>query len=278
MINRIFFILCLLLFQQLTFAQQATEEVTVEEKYTDTTYTEEVDDNEDYNVTTATDDAEVEDTVLYFSNNVHLRSDSVGYLRNRKGFEWIYSLDSLLKDKKKKDEAKNKHDGNLPNIKLPEGGSSSIERFFNATGTKIFLYSLAAIFVAFILYKLFLSNGIFTKEAKNLVTVAAQNEVDVDLSNDYELLAQREKQTGNFKLATRYLFLNALKQLAQKQQIIFAVDKTNSKYLYEIQDRLRPSFSKICLYYEYIWYGENDVAPHHFEIVDEAFKNFKQQL
>jgi hypothetical protein len=82
---------------------------------------------------------------------------------------------------------------------------------------------------------------------------------------DFEKLIQNSLQSGEKRLTIRFYYLWLLKKMSEKQIIIWDVEKTNSDYLYEIEDQsLKDEFAYLSYLYNYIWYGE-------FELDDEAF-------
>jgi hypothetical protein len=261
-------------------AQKAGGEIIVEEpityeQATDTLISTEPE--EDYTVDTEPSEVynseEVIDSNLVFTN-LFLRNDSLYNLTSNKKYNWIKNIDSLLKEKEKKDKVPDTTDSDY---KEPKSSSFNLENFFNSGIAKFILYALAALFVGFIIYSLFVNKAKFGTAEKQ--TVAVNNEEEtIDLSNDYEALAQQAKERGNYKLAVRYLFLATLKQLNEKQQLVFAIDKTNSKYTEEIAVQYKQEFSKLCLYYEYVWYGNAAINGDNYEMVKTAFNNFNQKI
>jgi hypothetical protein len=281
MLKQFFAILVVIFCSQYLFAQTNGGEIIVEdpETYvpaTDTVITSvEAPIEETYTTEPALVETEEVDTTLAFTN-LYMSTDSLYELTNQEKYNWIKTLDSLLKDKKKKEDAATKKAVNNTKEYKPRTGFN-LENIFNSGIAKGILYSLAALFVGFILYSLFINKGIFGKAQQTLVEVA-NTEDEIDLSNDYSALALQAQAAGNYKLATRYLFLDNLKLLNEKQLITFALDKTNIKYCQEIDAVKRPEFSKLCLYYEYVWYGNADINLNNFEVVKNAFLSFKQSV
>jgi hypothetical protein len=280
MLKKFFAILVIIFCSQYLFAQTNGGEIIVEdpETYvpaTDTAITTvEAPVEETYTTEAPLAEEEIIDTTLAYTN-LYMRPDSLYKLTNNEKYEWVKTLDSLLKDKKKKQDAEDKKEEKTKEYK-PNSGFN-LENVFNSGIAKGILYSLAALFVGFLLYSLFINKGMFSKAQKTLVEVA-DTEEEIDLRNDYNALAAQAQASGNYKLATRYLFLDNLKLLNEKQLITFAVDKTNTKYCQEIDAAKRQEFSKLCFYYEYVWYGNADINLSNFEIVKNAFLSFKQRV
>ena len=76
----------------------------------------------------------------------------------------------------------------------------------------------------------------------------------------------------NFRLATRLLYLQSLRKLADAELITWKINKTNDVYLHELaSSSYHESFGFLTKAYEYAWYGEMPL--------DEAlFKNIHQQF
>jgi hypothetical protein len=280
MLKKFFAILIVLFCSQYLLAQTNGGEIIVEEPETyipatDTVITTVEAPVEETYTTEAplAEDEEIDTTLAY--TNLYMRPDSLYKLTNNEKYKWIKTLDSLLKDKKKKQDAEEKKEKKTKDYN-PNSGFN-LENVFNSAIAKGILYSLAALFVGFLLYSLFINKGMFSKVQKPLVEVNDAEE-EIDLRNDYNALAAQAEAAGNYKLATRYLFLDNLKLLNEKQLITFAVDKTNTKYCQEIDAAKRQEFSKLCLYYEYVWYGNADINWSNFEVVKNAFLSFKQKV
>jgi hypothetical protein len=208
------------------------------------------------------------DTTLYYrdlTNNV----DSVAAIKNAKAFGYVKYLDSLLKEeqeKQKKNKPKEK-----PNVNL-----SWLDAFFSSGILHVLLWALAIGFVLFILYKLFLTEGVFRRNTLKSDSInAVVEEEEITAESDFDALIQNAEQVQNYRLAVRYHYLKSLHLLAQKNIVQLAVDKTNFNYVQEIRDeQKRNAFSSLTLNYEYVWYGEFDVDNVIYYKINSAFKNF----
>jgi hypothetical protein len=208
------------------------------------------------------------DTTLYYRNLTN-NVDSVAAIKNAKAFGYVNYLDSLLKEeqeKQKKNKPKDK-----PNVNL-----SWLDAFFSSGILHVLLWTLAIGFVLFILYKLFLTDGIFRRNASKSDSInAVVEEEKITAESDFDALIQNAEQVQNYRLAVRYHYLKSLYLLAQKNIVQLAVDKTNFNYVQEIRDeQKRNTFSSLTLNYEYVWYGEFDVDNVIYYKINSAFKNF----
>ena len=92
--------------------------------------------------------------------------------------------------------------------------ADSMENWKNARAfryARIIFWILAGIFVLFIIYRLFLADGIFKKvnTAKdNVVPIAAEEIITAE--SDFDSFIQQAVAEGNYRLAIRYHFLKTL--------------------------------------------------------------------
>nr|WP_293834857.1 DUF4129 domain-containing protein [uncultured Arsenicibacter sp.] len=77
------------------------------------------------------------------------------------------------------------------------------------------------------------------------------HEINFDVAIE-EAVTQR-----NFRLAIRLVYLQTLKQLADKRLIDWKPDKTNRQYLYELMNTpFQQDFDRLTTRFEYVWYGD----------------------
>ncbi len=89
---------------------------------------------------------------------------------------------------------------------------------------------------------------------------------------NFEELIAKNIQDKNYRYLIRLYYLQALKQLSDKNLIDWQNYKTNREYFYEIEnERTKHSFGEITKLFNYVWYG-------HFEISEENYKDFEQQF
>lgn len=214
------------------------------------------------------------DTNLVKNKN-RLSPDSMLLLKNSKPFAYAKVLDSLLKDLKKKQETKvNEKVEESPAIST---GPSAVERFFNSGITKIIFWGLAIAFIIFIVVKLFLLGGYFergTTKVKTAVIVEGEDHPDNLKERNFDNMINRAKTEQNFRLATRYLYLELLQKLSAAGAIEFAADKTNSEYMREITGKpYKLEVAQLTLNYEYVWYGEFAIDAATYEKIESRFRN-----
>jgi len=219
------------------------------------------------------DEVKTLDTTLY-PNDIAVSADSIAAWQNNKAFAYTRYLDSLLKDKKNKEKPKE-------SSYRPSGsGNGWLNGVLSSYGTQVFFWILAACFVLFILYKLFLTQGAFRRTSADKTTIEPQvAEEVITPESDFDKMIRQATEAGNFRLAVRYQYLKSLHALALQQRISMAADKTNYQYVQEIANAgLRNDFASLTLNYEYIWYGEFMIDDILYQILAISFSDFNKKI
>lgn len=213
-------------------------------------------------------DEYVTDTLLTY-NQLAINPDSIRALKNSKSFAYAKNLDSMLLSYQQAQEK----EGQPRRISL-------LERFFSSVLTKYFFWMLAGIFVAFVLYKLFFTEGFFQRSyAKSNVTTLEDESNDLSRTADYAKLVALAVSKSDYRLAVRYHYLQSLQKLALKGLIQFAADKTNYEYVRELSGKsYKNDFAALTLNYEYVWYGEFEVDEANFNTIQNKFKQFNNEV
>lgn len=90
---------------------------------------------------------------------------------------------------------------------------------------------------------------------------------------DFEKLIKETLASGEKRLCIRYYYLWLLKKMSEKHLIVWDVEKTNSDYLYELQNQSqKEDFAYLSYLYNYIWYGEFELDEATFEKAKNAFE------
>ncbi len=211
------------------------------------------------------------DTTVYYSQITFPR-DSVEAWKNLKSFAYAKYLDSLLKEKKEEQNKK-------PKTYSEPRGNSWLDGILSSGGLQFFLWLLAAFFVLFILYKLFLTEGTFSKSPKSAIAPPQVAEEIISSESDFTALIKLALKTGNFRLAIRYHYLQTIHKLAGKNLIQLAADKTNYQYVKEITNQhYQNDFAALTLKYEYVWYGEFDIDENIYRKMEPGFVVFNNKL
>ena len=210
------------------------------------------------------------DTFL-FIHPILIAPDTIALWKKKTAFAYIKNLDSLLKAFQDKEK-------NAAAIQSTGPRNSFMDNLLNAPALKLFFWLLAVIFIGVIVYHL-LKNKVFfqmTSSSSNAAEIAEdENELR---QTDYDKLINQSCKAADYRLAVRYLFLKTLQQLNYKNLVIFAPEKTNSRYVQELPQQWRNDFSKLIIHYEYVWYGNFAVSKEQYETVQQRYSAFLQKI
>jgi len=210
------------------------------------------------------------DSVL-ISNELFISADSINTIKAAKRFAYAQTLDSILKSMKTEQQGRDTVESNTP---------SKIERFFSATPTKLIFWTIANSMLLFILLKLFFTGGILQRKTtrSNVKVLTSEEEKFLNVS-EYTSLIKQAIAAKDFRLATRYLYLQSLHQLIDKGMVTYAADKTNYEYLSELAGNpKREAFAALTLKYEYVWYGGFLVDETAFAAIQQSSAKFNNTL
>ncbi|MDX1270569.1 DUF4129 domain-containing protein [Bizionia paragorgiae] len=139
-------------------------------------------------------------------------------------------------------------------------------------------YIILAILV-FLLIKFFLKVN-----ARNIIQ-GKQNKPEFEFTDeehiikneDINALITRAIEQNNYRLAIRYYYLLALKELSDHNVIKWEQDKTNADYINEIENKtLQTNFKQATKIYDYVWYGEFTVDAIKFESLKKPFNQLSK--
>jgi hypothetical protein len=165
----------------------------------------------------------------------------------------------------KKDQAKKKEPG-----------------FFQSDLAKtLFWILITGGFVALLIW--FLASGnisLFRRKARvhSLKQVGSTEEEDI-FSLDYEMEIQKAINANDYRYAIRLMYLQVMKEMAERNIIKYSPEKTNSDYLFQLfKSRYYQPFFTLTRHFDYTWYGHFQISPAAFRQVQNDFSSFKQQL
>ncbi|QSS96741.1 hypothetical protein [Psychroflexus sp. ALD_RP9] len=96
---------------------------------------------------------------------------------------------------------------------------------------------------------------------------------------DLTQLITQAKTEEDFRLATRYYFLETLKRLKNADLIKYEAEKTNASYIKELSgNNLNSCFAEAVRFYEYVWYGDFEINNSQFNQVEALFVKMFNQL
>ena len=247
----------------------------------------------DTNSETQSDDSPSVDSTLT-PNQLTVVADTIENWKNLSAFAYAKYLDSLLKLKQQKENV------NAPKSSRTRSSSSSssatpqseqdqptwVDNLFTSPITRIVFWTLAVLFIVFVLYKLFAGGSPFKTKTKTLAASANETaEEEVTGESDFDTLIRQSVMKANYRLAIRYQYLKLLHRLANKHFIEMAADKTNYQYVRELSSRgpavnqqFQNDFASLTLNYEYVWYGEFGVDDVIYNRIARGFNDFNQKI
>ncbi|MEL6675209.1 MAG: DUF4129 domain-containing protein [Bacteroidota bacterium] len=96
---------------------------------------------------------------------------------------------------------------------------------------------------------------------------------------DFDQLIKEALGQGNFRYATRLVYLETLKILSEKGKIDWEPNKTNQDYVRELQkEAFAPQFDRLTLSYDYIWYGNFPINQDQFARIRAVFQDFQTHI
>lgn len=96
---------------------------------------------------------------------------------------------------------------------------------------------------------------------------------------NFELLIQQATDKKEYRLATRLVFLYALKLLSDKQLIEFLPGKTNHDYVEALQvGEIRTGLNELSFYFDYAWYGNFSISETQFEKIKNTFTLWRGKM
>ncbi|TWI85470.1 uncharacterized protein DUF4129 [Lacibacter cauensis] len=242
---------------------QENDTVMVQAPVADTTM---VVEDEDYEE--SADDTKTYDTTLLFQQ-WYYPNDSINHLRRQKDFSYTNNLDSLLKIRQ--DEL------NKQQKEITESTSTTTSVDIGGI-FQVLLWGIIIAAVLFVLYRVFLSDkGLFTSPTKNKSVEIEEEQLTDEAYIDQQL--KQAVQEQNYRLAIRYLYLQTLNGLSQRNWLHLSPDKTNYQYVRELaKPQLRNAFSRVTLHYEYAWYGDFAIDAMVYQQVKNDFDLFNQSV
>ena len=140
---------------------------------------------------------------------------------------------------------------------------------------------IIGVFAAAIIWYLAGSNvGLFRRKNKIILTAGEEEMETADIfAINYQKEIDKAEASGNYRLATRLMFLRLLKDMAGKNIIQYKPDRTNLDYLFQLQQTdYYKNFFQITRNYEYSWYGLFEVRENTYRSIKNDFIQFDLQL
>lgn len=171
-------------------------------------------------------------------------------------------------------------DTDAPDIDAPDWDGPDIDAD-NASFWKFLFIAIGVILLAFIIYQLFFKNANKSKDEAVVPANYENDELDpatikrTQLEIDLDTAIENE----DYRLAVRILYTMILKELVEKNWIIWEKKKTNYHYLLEMNSKKeRGDFDKSIRIFEWVWYGKNIPGKSEFNNVHVFYQRFLKQL
>jgi len=151
-------------------------------------------------------------------------------------------------------------------------------RLLSSRGFQYFIYFLLAGVLLYALYRIIAENNLrlFYRSTAN----PGDRKQDVSLEEeDLDNGLEQALTAGDHRLATRYLYLKALRLLDAKELIRYHPQATNQEYI--SQTRPLPQgepFRFLTGAYERVWYGEFAINTAQFEWLLRSFQDFYKSI
>jgi len=120
---------------------------------------------------------------------------------------------------------------------------------------------------------------LFRKRPKQSVEEIQEESIDNIFEINFEKEIQKATDAKNYRMAVRLLYLRTLRDLSNRHLINYVHTKTNSDYLLQLSSTVYyKTFFRLTRNFDYTWYGQFEVSPDSFDIIQNDFSSFKQQL
>lgn len=107
---------------------------------------------------------------------------------------------------------------------------------------------------------------------------ALKEEGDLIGANLDEGLTEAMK-IADYRMAIRLNYLQILQALAKKKMISWGIDKTNEKYIRELEEQvLKSRLTGLTVVFEKIWYGNREIGREDYEQLVKAFHTMLQDI
>lgn len=96
---------------------------------------------------------------------------------------------------------------------------------------------------------------------------------------NFEQLIKEATEKNELRLATRLIFLHALKLLSDRHLIEFNPGKTNHDYVEELKTSdLKTGLNELSFYFDYAWYGNFAINDTQFQRINNTFAEWRTKI
>jgi hypothetical protein len=158
-------------------------------------------------------------------------------------------------------------------------GSLSVSPGFGTFLKYFFLILAVGALIFFVMKLLGMDMGNLLLGKSRKTPLAYTESVENIHEINFDEVIEKAILNHNYRLAVRLLYLRSLKQLSDNGLIQWQPEKTNSAYVYELNNAsVRQSFVSLTRQFEYVWYGGFNIDGAAFGNINQLFQNFKKQL
>lgn len=148
------------------------------------------------------------------------------------------------------------------------------------SGLGYFFLILGIIALVIVLF-LLLRKANFNRNTKKLAPEEEEEEPEaIEIpKSELELLLEAAIQKGDYREAIRIWFIFLIKELRNKNWIVWERKKTNAHYLREMSERTHYSaFSTAVRYFELVWYGKRQLSPEEYRALEPLFSQLLKEV
>jgi hypothetical protein len=139
---------------------------------------------------------------------------------------------------------------------------------------------IVASFIGVIIWFLVASDVRLFRKKPKAVSAEADTPLADDLfSIDYDLELQKRISASDYRPGVRLMYLHILRLMADKEIIVYKMERTNSEYLKEVfRSPYYREFFSLTRNFEYVWYGNFDITEQVFNKIRQEYISLKNKL
>lgn len=160
-------------------------------------------------------------------------------------------------------------------VSQPWSLNGFFRKFFANSITRIVAYSLIALALALLIYRLIKANSLFYLSSRKRKAVLDDADLAEIADDQLDKKINAAVAAGEFNKAVRYHFFQTLQLLDRQGIIRFHAQATNQDYLRQVnQHPPLARFRYLTTVYEYVWYGGFSLNADRYRQVNDAFVQF----
>ena len=99
--------------------------------------------------------------------------------------------------------------------------------------------------------------------------------MDID-DTDFAALIRQAEEQGDLRRAIRLHYLWVLRRLVDHGVLHWSLEHTDQDYLWQLKDPdVRARFAQVVLVFQWVWYGQAEVAIADYDALRAAFIRFE---